>query len=432
MANAAPLLAQADMSGNLSFTGYAAESGSPSLWGQLDFNPRLAWQGGGWQLKLNLHAIRDSRPEIGRDRILDAQEREDFRAVTQFEELSLRRTWGGALRREIKFGLLPVRWGRTDGFTPTDTVAPLDFTDLLDVRRPGVPALSFALRGEHLSWQLLSLPVFSPDRLPPGFLGAGGRFSEPLPERVMIAAAGSPPALWRVRYQTADGLPARTFSHSEWATRMDWVGSAFELGISYKRGFDKMARFTPALLAADPLTQSATLLLRRDYDRVEIYGVDFLAPLGAFILRAEASAWNYQHAPAPGAGPRDKLLYTLELEHSRRDWHTILAWGDVRYRGGSPAGGSRVAASGPSLSQGGLPAALVSIERKTMGEWGVKFSAILDTKKHGWMARGSYSFPLGAKLRAEIGADFFGGPGDSFYGMFNREDRARAGVTCSF
>ena len=41
-----------------------------------------------------------------------------------------------------------------------------------------------------------------------------------------------------------------------WATRIDWVGSAFEAGLSYKRGFDKMAVFAPWFVDADPQTQT--------------------------------------------------------------------------------------------------------------------------------------------------------------------------------
>ncbi len=126
------------------------------------------------------------------------------------------------------------------------------------------------------------------------------------------------------------------------------------------------------------------------------------------------------------------MLYTLELEHSRHDWHTILAWGDVHARDNASGSGGLTTASGPNLAQGGLPALLLSIERKTVGEWGVKFTGIFDTDRHGWLARGSYSLPLGAKFRAEIGADLLGGPGDSFYGMFTGEDRARVGLIYNF
>jgi hypothetical protein len=421
------LRAQTDFSGVLSFTGYSAREGSPRAWGLLDFNPRLAWRGSDWQFKLSLHALRDSRPEIGRRRLLDPEERADFRAALQFEEFSARRVWGSGVRRELKLGLLPIRWGRTDGFTPTDTLSPLDFTDLLEARRPAVPALSFALRGEHLSWQLLSLPLFSPDRLPPGFLGKGGRFSEPLPDAVTLPGLPGP---WRVHYQTRNDLPARTGRNMEWATRIDWVGSAFEAGVSYKRGFDKMAVILPALAGVDPAAQTVSIDLRRDFPRVEIYGADFLLPLGAFILRAETAWWDYQGRSAAGDNP-DKLLYTLEIEHSRHDWHTILAWGDVRRHDDAP-GGTLPAASGPNLAQGGLPALLLSVERRPLGEWGVKFTGIFDKARHGWLARGDYSLPLGGNFRADIGADFFGGPGDSFYGVFTAEDRARIGLTYSF
>lgn len=432
VAGAPAVPAQSNLSGSLSFTGYAAPEGSPEGWAQLDFNPRLAWSGSGWQFKLNLHLIRDSRPEIGRGRMFDPGERTDFRAALQFEELSMRRTWGAGVRREIKAGLLPLRWGRTDGFTPTDTLTPLDFTDLLDSRRPALPAFSFALRGDHLSWQLLSLPVFAPDRLPPGFLGAGGRFSEPL-QQPLPQLTGLPPG-WNIKYRFPNGLPGLTLGNAEWATRIDWVGSAFEAGLSYKRGFDKMAVYAPWFVDGDPVARTSTVYLHRSYPRVEIFGADFLMPLGAFILRAEAAWWDYRAVTRPFNGigpPPDKFLYTLEIEHSRRDWHTILAWGDIRVRESSPIV-TLPAVSGPSLAQGGLPALLLSVERKPIGEWGVKFTGIYDTDRHGWLARGNVSLPLGAKFRAEFGADIFGGPNDSFYGLFNGEDRARVGLIYSF
>jgi hypothetical protein len=195
-----------------------------------------------------------------------------------------------------------------------------------------------------------------------------------------------------------------------------------------------MARVIPVVSGIAFPTQTAVVTLHRDFPRVEIYGLDFLMPLGAFILRAEASAWDYRRNLSFGArtGGTDKLLYTIEFEHSRHDWHTILAWGNVRCRDSSPCGSALPAVSGPSLAQGGLPAILLSVEKKTVGEWGVNFTGIFDTARHGWLARGSYSMPLGTKFRTEIGADIFGGPGDSFYGLFNDEDRLRVGLVYSF
>ena len=154
---ALPLIAQSNWSGALTATGYAAPAGEPAQWGQLDFNPRFS-QGESWRFTLNAHLTRWSRGPAGRHAFADVDERNDFVPALQFEELSLRRAWSGRWRTELKAGLLPLRWGRTDGFAPTDTLAPYDYTDLLDFRRPAVPALHGALRGEQAGVEFIWLP----------------------------------------------------------------------------------------------------------------------------------------------------------------------------------------------------------------------------------------------------------------------------------
>ena len=417
------LAAQSNWGGSLTATGYAAPAGEPAQWGQLDFNPRFS-RGEAWRFTLNAHLTRWSRGPAGRHAFANLDERNDFAPALQFEELSLRRAWSGRWRTEVKAGLLPLRWGRTDGFTPTDTLAPYDYTDLLDFRRPGVAALQGALRGEQGGLELLWLPLFAPNRLPPGFIGAGGRFSAPLEHSGLRAPQGNNSLLH------SDDLPARDGRHGEFAARWEWVGSAAEFSFSYKSGYDKNPVLTP-LIQFIPPQPPALIALQREFRRVRIYGADLLVPHGAWILRAEAARWQF--ADSQGNQPDGRWLYTAELEHKAGDWQTIVAYGGV-HEDATPAAviANSANPAGTNLAQGNLPALLVTVERGAVGEWGLKLNGLYALKEKGWLARVSGSWPVTPRWRLEAGGDWLGGPRRSFYGALGGEDRLRLAAVCSF
>lgn len=422
MLTALAVRGQSDFAGRMGATGFAADAGDPRAWGRLEFAPRFTL-GTRWQFRASGWLTAWSRGPAGRSRVVDPLERGPFQPAIQVEELALRRAWGSTLRGEFRAGILPIRWGRTDGFAPVDTVAPHDYTDLLDGRRPGVPALAFALRGSSSGVEFFFQPYFAPDRSPPGLLGAGGRWSAPLPTRLASPLPFPWDGEWTARYRVDPrDRPARSLRESEFGARWEWVGSRLELALSLRQGRERTARVAPVLEAIDPTARRLDFRLARTWPRERRAGLELLVPAGSVLWRAEA-AWA-----EPRGGGRGTLLYTLEIETRRGDWNWIAAWGGIDDPGAAGAG----PATGGDLAQGGLPALLLSARREVAGEWGASFSAIRDFDRGGWLARGAVSRPWGDALRIEAGVDLLGGPADSFFGLFKDEDRLRLQATWSF
>ena len=66
----------------------------------------------------------------------------------------------------IRAGWQVYAWGTGDLFNPTDTINPIDFSDLFDTRRISVLSASAQVTTEHLSLEVVSVPSFTRSRLP--------------------------------------------------------------------------------------------------------------------------------------------------------------------------------------------------------------------------------------------------------------------------
>jgi Protein of unknown function (DUF1302) len=205
---------------------------------------------------------------------------------------------------DLRVGIQKFAWGTLDQFNPTDNLNPWDLrhpftTDALQ-RKVGTLAAR-ALFGSSLSSvqvETLWMPFYVPYRM----ADPGDRWYPPLFEAVKsieVPDFGLPidlPAVNIVQTNVEPDLPPRTLENSEFGIRLSRTIGSADLGVSYFNGYDRMPVFgvdgtvvaTLQLLPPN-LDLSYVMSLQPEIHRIQVFGFDFAAGLGAFTVRAEGA-----------------------------------------------------------------------------------------------------------------------------------------------
>jgi hypothetical protein len=204
---------------------------------------------------------------------------------------------------DLRLGKQIIVWGRADALNPTNNLTPVDFrirSPLEDDIRLGNVGARGNLRLGVIRVEGVWLPVFLPTELPP----------VALPQYV---AFGAP------------RFPSLDLRNSLGAGRVHLELPAFDMSISYLRGFAPLPGLTLASLTFDPVTPSV-LISRTAYDQ-QVIGFDFSTALGEVAtIRGEAAyrrPFDYQNRPWAA---RPDLQYVLGADHNFGSFSVIAQY----------------------------------------------------------------------------------------------------------
>jgi hypothetical protein len=349
----------------------------------------------------------------------------------QWEEKQVKRpsftleeaTLGGSLGSfDLKLGKQIFSWGTADLWNPTDVLNPVDFTDLLDSEKIGVPSADISFYPEdETRLRLIALPTFTPARIPlplerwnpipPG----GIFFVTPLGE------VGPVPFARR-------DLPARTGENLQLAGRASTTLAGFDLSATYIYGRNDLPSYTldPR---ADPLVP---VEITPRYDRYHMLGADASTTVWELELHGEAA-----HFTTEGDRDDDYLQYTAggrwtggDLALAKDELRIILEFASewVTREG---AGASSL--SGTAFARAFRSAVLHRIAYKPFAqlEFQGTFAAVLWGEEN-FYVRPEVSYELGSHTKLRAGFDILAGPRDTFFGGFAGEDRFWLSFKLSF
>ncbi|RME74885.1 MAG: hypothetical protein D6776_04330, partial [Planctomycetota bacterium] len=261
--------------------------------------PRLRFDDGGLSRKVQSGVVDD----------------EPRRPVLSFEEALVRGSWGTL---DLEFGEKIFAFGSADLYNPTDLIWPVDYTDLLDSEKIGVPALHLAWwpGGGDTALRLVWLPWFVPSRLPL----PGERFFAFAPSRAL------PPVRER-------DLPPRTLGAGEFVVRAESRLAGFDVSLTSYYGWHRLPVLEPLTTASPPF-----VALEPRYTRRLVLGADFAREVGDFILAGELAQTfsesseqddflQYVFGARRTFFPWDRRM-TLSLEYAG-EWTTAQAQGEA-------------------------------------------------------------------------------------------------------
>lgn len=374
---------------------YAAGATHFQLWSHAKLSDRISWRG---QVDFRL----DTHLDVDRHRWLDLSERGLRRPAGEISEFYFDLKLG---RVDLRAGKQQIRWGRADGYNPTDNLLPYDYLDTFNDERLAVPALKADAYLGKAQLEAAWAPFYTPTRLPL----FGQRWFPRLPTTQTVSLAPQePPTEVELSYRDAGGaLPARTFGNGQWGIRWNQLLPRAEFSFSYFDGFDDIAFFRPSIMPVLLAPQPQFLVsLNREYFRVRVAGADFASELGPFGIRGEMAYFD-QTDPTN----LDRLLFVVGLDRSWGDWFAI-----VQYMGQKVSGSAQNEPVFPDL---GLRSTMLwRVERTLSPSRSLEVKGALRLRDGDFFIQPMYSVALANKWRLKIGATIFGGPEDGYLGQF--------------
>ena len=360
------------------------------VWSRVQFSNTLTWRGA-YDIRLDTHH------DVDRTNWLDVSQRGLQQPAGAVTECYLEFRFG---RLDLRAGNQQIRWGRADGFHPTDNLIPYDYLDTFADQRLPVTALKADVYVAGARFEAAWIPFFAPTRLPL----LGQRW---FPGSAAAAGAIDPADI--VFRDGARTLPARTFGNGQWAVRWNQIVPRAEFSFSYFDGFDDLPYFSvgevqvPEPLPAGPIVQVP--LDRRHY-RTRVAGADFASELGPFGIRGETAYFD-----STDPANRDHLAYVIGLDRSWGDWFAVVQYADRRVSSPVPE-----TAVFPDLA---FRTTLMFRIEKTMGPSNsFEIKGAVRLRDGDAVVQPQYSFALSGNWRLKIGAAIFAGPHDSYFGQF--------------
>ncbi len=314
---------------------------------------------------------------------------------------------------DLRLGRQIIAWGRADRINPTDNLTPRDFTLLVpevDDDRFGLLSAKATYHWEQLSLTGVWLPDFRPHKVP-------------LPrESTPITVA--PGVVVDATSQFSEEVPS---AHRSWAVKLDSSGKAVDWSISYFDGFDLNPDLSVTGVTSSP--SAITTSVKLSHHRLRVFGVDGATTAGAFGLRAEAAyAWSEDSGGTDPFVKNPSLYVVLGGERTFLDNLNVNVQYFTRYvrywRDPFDLGLSRpfsdVAVQQAILnnerdrSQHGVT---VRVGKKWFNETlEAELAAVWDITRRGYFLRPRVIYAFTDKLKGTIGADYYAGPDDSFFG----------------
>jgi len=305
---------------------------------------------------------------------------------------------------DLRIGQQIVAWGRADGLNPTDNLTPRDFKTLLPLeadQRFGVPSAKLDLYPtSEFKLSLFVTPFFQPSVFP-----------LPVPEGV----------------STSERKPRRDSGNTELAIKLDRTGGEIDWSLSWFHGFS-------LLPAARVVQLFPTPGIELNYPKLDVLGADFARNLGQFGLRGEIAYIGLHRDETTGSERlQPTLFYVLGGDRAFGSLNINLQFVGRHVKGyrdvsdiGVPA--LRELALQNAITFGQRDRATYGITSRVADRW------LNDTLEAevllyvGLNRQDSYMRPLITytfqdQLKARIGAEYYDGGRDTFFGRLEANRR---------
>lgn len=312
---------------------------------------------------------------------------------------------------DLRVGRQIVVWGVADALRLTDCVSPCDYTEFLaqdydDIRMP-VNALRTRYTWRSVTFEAICNPVadffiLPTDRHNPWALTLP---SAPLPYTIDLES----------------GKPEKRLRNMEYGGRITTNLSGIDFSLSVLRTWNKM----PAL-SLTVSNDGKSLLVKGEYHRMTMLGVDCSLPVGQFVLRGEAACY-FDEAQSRGVGQNVVCRNTYNFL-AGVDWYLGNDWNfSAQYFHKYTAGNL----DGLSVYRhAALATARISKElmRNTLK---LSTFAYIDVTNGGIFNRFSASYSLNDQIELTAGYDYFHADKGKFQ-MYSKNSEAWVKMKYSF
>lgn len=225
----------------------------------------------------------------------------------------------------LQAGYLREVWGTGDQVHVVDLLNSNDLRDFVNPdyaeRRLSRPMfkLNVPVRMQG-RFEAVYIPTFEPDLIPREgpWAPADSRELNALLDTVRAEAILAPPAIGEITYGDALAVEntiqepnTSTLEWGQYATRYRDTFGSVDLGLIYYHGFLKQPSVTLTSAMGSPDTFGLGDQIILDYDRVNVFGLEYAAVLGGFNTRAEAAYYLTEDIEGDDPGVTNNSLQYL-------------------------------------------------------------------------------------------------------------------------
>ncbi len=348
-------------------------------------------------------------------------DRTDQRPALAFSELYLHVPLGSL---DLRVGKQQILWGRADGWNPTDNVTSFDYLDLIEYERLGVSAVRARQYFGSSSLDLVWVPLFTPTRLP---LLRSRWF--PLPQKLPS---------FPIQFRSSVHFPSNTLANSQFAARWDHTQHGWDYSLSYFKGWNDLASYTPALSNFSPLpvpSRPVQIDLARSFRRLEAIGGDFSGAPGGNGVRGEIAFFRPEKKrsnPLSFIDERNYLQYALGADKHHGDWYFLgEVLGDHSF--GRSESSSLFQPGTLRFPDRGFGHSLLGRVERTINPWSsFRLTTIIRLTGGGLLLQPDYQYQVAQAWKAEVGVLILGGRGSDFLGQYRDNSRLYVKLRRSF
>lgn len=317
---------------------------------------------------------------------------------------------------EIEAGKKIYSWKIADGFSPVDTLNPVDIIELMDPEKIGVPSISVLKMFESANIQMVFLPFFVPDRQPDDT----SRWTSDDPEgrAEFKRRFGMEP----VNMDAGRALPDNKFDKMSIASRISssTLLAGWDLAAVYRYGYSTRGVIRNDIdLLSLPLVRQTT-----EYPAYNLYGLSFSTVAGDFEYHGEAAF----HDTRDSLKDEDYLSYIAGVNYTNYDWLSDL-FDEIRFV--AEYAGEEITKKredGSTYSDKGVGRGLTaniigSIEFKINEDHSFKTAYIYNFEDKDSMLDLHVESQLNDHLEIICGYQMLSGDAASFFGQWDKNDR---------
>jgi hypothetical protein len=326
---------------------------------------------------------------------------------------------------ELSVGKKIYDWKVADGFSPVDGVNPVDFIEMLNPEKIGVPSISLLKMFENFDWQVVFVPVFIPSRLP----GDTSRWSSDDPEGRdrFIQMFGMSP----VHVDLGRDLGSHDLGRASVATRLtsSTLVPGWDLALIYQYGYAPQGVIRNDIIP----WQLPQVFQTTEYPAFHLFGASFSTAVDEVEYHGEAGF----HNTLDNEKDEDYLSFVLGVNHTRYDW--LSQWVEevrlvAEYAGEVVVKKRPETSAYSDLGVGrGLTNNIIARMTFKIDSDRCVNTAVIYNLSHGdSLVEGTYETQLDDHLKLIFGAQVLTGDDTSFFGQWDHNDRIYLNVVLTY
>ena len=318
----------------------------------------------------------------------------------------------------IRAGYQIFSWGVADIYNPTDILNPRDFSDIFDFEKDGIPALNVTYTRGNFVIEGIWMPFPDESELP----NRDSRFALPFLTSInnpLFPVIGVPPANYDVTENNLD--PPMSIKSSQFAARIKATINRFDLALSYFNGYEKTPHTEIIAGTPDPQTGIIPATVNNIYLRKQVIGFNIATGFKGLNLKSESALVIPYHS-SHDVGSADSLyfVYVLGADYTfydifSKDDFTITLEFVHQINSAQPRREDFADPFQKSL--------LARLQYRLSDHFKIEFTSVYNFDNTSYYLQPEVAWEPIDDLVLTLGANILGGPSDTLFGLFDKQDR---------